>query len=42
MPRKTGIMKLKDYIPDLFELDYLIPDFLNPKYKTAKVIRRKK
>ena len=42
MPRRTGIMKLLDIIPDLFEQDYLVPDYLNPRYKTARVIKRKK
>jgi len=42
MVKRSPIMKLLDFIPDLFEQDYLIDDFLAPQYKKSKVIRKKK
>ena len=30
-----------DFIPDLFEQDYLFPDYVNPNYKTSKRVKKK-
>jgi len=40
MPKRTGIMKLMDVIPDLFENRELVSDFLNPRYGKSRVVRK--